>query len=59
MRVLVSALLPSNRCTASGNPARSVSSPTVTCGSTRRSLDMPTLRSSSSRWVSKYSVVTS
>src|SRR3954447_8513854 len=31
MRVLVSALLPSNRCTASGNPVRSVSSPTVTC----------------------------
>ena len=31
IKVLVSALLPSNRCMASGNPARSVCSPTVTC----------------------------
>src|SRR5215471_8816834 len=34
IRVLVSALLPSNRSTSSGNPVAVVSSPTVTCGST-------------------------
>ncbi len=59
MRVLVSALLPSNRCTANGNPPGSHSSPTVTWGSTRRSLDIPTLRSESSFGVSKCSVVRS
>jgi len=30
MRVVVSALLPANRCTSNGNPDASVSSPTVT-----------------------------
>src|SRR5450759_1416985 len=38
MRVLVSALLPSNRCASNGNPPGSTSSPTWTCGSTRCSL---------------------
>jgi hypothetical protein len=37
--VVVSALFPSKQPTSSGNPARSTSSPTTTCGSTRRSLE--------------------
>src|SRR5215218_1258893 len=48
IRVLVSALLPSNRCTSRGNPDPVVSRPTVTWGSTRCSLLIPTLRSLSS-----------
>jgi len=39
--VRVSALLPSNASIISGNPAASVSSPTVICGSRRRSLENP------------------
>src|SRR3954462_11272169 len=58
-RVLVSALFPSNTCTSSGNPEAVVSRPTVTWGSTRRSLLIPTLRSRSSMSVSKWSVVKS
>jgi len=38
--VLVSARLPSNADTISGNPPWSVSSPMVICGSSRRSLDL-------------------
>src|SRR5450756_533412 len=38
MRVVVSALLPSNRCTSRGNPPGSTSRETWTCGSTRCSL---------------------
>ena len=59
IRVLVLALLPSNRSTSSGNPVAVVSSPTVTCGSIRCSLLIPTLRSLSSRPASKCSDVTS
>ena len=59
IRVFVSALLPSNRSTSSGNPVAVVSSPTVTCGSTRCSLLIPTLRNLSSRPASKWSDVTS
>ena len=43
MRVLVSALLPSNRSISSGNPPAVVSSPTVTCGSTPMFLAHPDL----------------
>ncbi len=39
--VSVSALLPSNASTISGNPAASVSSPMVICGSRRRSFENP------------------
>ena len=45
--VLVSALLPSNAWTISGNPAASVSRPTVICGSRRRSLENPGSRNPS------------
>ena len=37
--VVVSALLPSNALTISGNPEASVNNPTVICGSRRRSLE--------------------
>ena len=57
--VLVSAVLPSNACTFSGNPRTSVSRPTVICGSSRRSLENPGSRNPSPSSVSKYSVVTS
>jgi hypothetical protein len=59
IRVVVSALLPSNRCTSSGNPAGSTKSPAWTCGPARCSLLIPTLRNSSSSSRSKCSVVTS
>ena len=39
MIVVVSAVLPSQQPISSGNPARSTSSPTTICGSTRRSLE--------------------
>lgn len=58
-RVVVSALLPSEQHTSSGNPDGSTSSPTWICGSTRRSLLIPTRRSVSSFSASKCSVVTS
>ena len=54
--VAVSALLPSNASTASGNPVASVSSPMVTCGSSLRSLENPGSRKPSPASVSKYSV---
>jgi hypothetical protein len=57
--VVVSARLPSNACTISGNPAASVSRPTVICGSSRRSLLKPGSRNPSPVSTSKYSVVTS
>ena len=57
--VLVSALLPSNASTISGNPAASVSRPTVICGSRRRSLENPGSRNPSPGSVSKYRVDTS
>jgi hypothetical protein len=38
--VSVSILLPLNAATVSGNPVASVSSPTVICGSRRRSLEL-------------------
>ena len=57
--VVVSALLPSNASTASGNPEASVSSPMVICGSRRRSLENPGSRNPSPASVSKYSVDTS
>ncbi len=57
--VSVSALDPSKQPISSGKPCRSTSSPTTTCGSTRRSLEYPTLRRSSSFSASKYNVVTS
>lgn len=59
IRVVVSALLPSNRSTSTGNPVAVVSSPTVTCGPARCSLLIPALRSLSSRSASKGSDVTS
>jgi hypothetical protein len=37
--VVVSAVLPSKQPISNGNPDRSTSSPTTTCGSTRRSLE--------------------
>ena len=52
----VSALLPSKQPISSGNPLRSTSSPTTIWGSTRRSLEYPTLRRSSSFSASKYKV---
>ena len=57
--VLVSALLPSNAVTISGNPFRSASSPMVICGSSRRSLENPLSRNPSPGSVSKYKVDTS
>jgi hypothetical protein len=45
--VLVSALLPSNAWTISGNPEASVSNPTVICGSRRRSSESPGSRNPS------------
>jgi hypothetical protein len=57
--VVVSALLPSNALTINGNPAASVSSPMVICGSSRRSLENPLSRNPSPVSVSKYSVDTS
>jgi hypothetical protein len=57
--VVVSALLPSNADTISGNPAASDSSLMVICGSSRRSLENPGSRNPSPVSVSKYSVVTS
>jgi hypothetical protein len=57
--VRVSALLPSNALTISGNPAASVSSPTVICGSSLRSLENPGSRNPSPVSVWKYKVVTS
>ena len=44
--VLVSALLPSNAETISGNPSCSASRPIVICGSSRRSLENPGSRTS-------------
>ena len=57
--VVVSARLPSNASTISGNPEASVSSPMVICGSSRRSLENPGSRNPSPASVSKYSVDTS
>ena len=57
--VLVSALLPSNALTMSGNPSWSVSRPMVICGSRRRSLENPRSRNPSPASVSKYKVLTS
>lgn len=57
--VAVSALLPSNACTVSGNPETSVSKPKVICGSRRLSLENPGSRKPSPASVSKYSVETS
>ena len=57
--VLVSALLPSNADTISGNPDASVSRPMVICGSRRRSLENPGSRNPSPASVSKYKVDTS
>ncbi len=51
--VLVSALLPSNAETISGNPAWSASRPIVICGSSRRSLENPGSRNPSPWSVSK------
>ena len=45
--VSVSALLPSNASSMSGNPRWSVSSPIVICGSRRRSLENPDSRNPS------------
>lgn len=58
IRVLVSALFPSNTCISKGNPPGSTSRPTWICGSTRCSLLIPTLRRSSCS-LSKCNVVTS
>ena len=57
--VAVSALLPSNAATDSGNPEASVSSPMVICGSRRRSLENPGSRNPSAASVSKSKVLTS
>jgi hypothetical protein len=57
--VLVSALLPSNAETISGNPSCPVSRPRVICGSRRRSLEKPLSRNPSPVSVSKYRVDTS
>jgi hypothetical protein len=57
--VAVSARLPSNASTASGNPEPSVSRPMVIWGSRRRSLENPGSRNPSPSSVSKYSVETS
>ena len=57
--VVVSAVLPSNASTISGNPAASVSNPMVICGSSRRSFEKPGSRNPWPVSVSKYSVDTS
>jgi hypothetical protein len=57
--VLVSVRLPSNPSIINGIPVASVSSPTVICGSRRRSLENPGSRNPSPVSVSNYSVVTS
>ena len=57
--VVVSAVLPSNAWTCSGNPRTSVNNPTVIWGSSRRSLENPGSRNPSPSSVSKYNVVTS
>ncbi|ETW26397.1 hypothetical protein MGAST_24855 [Mycobacterium gastri 'Wayne'] len=57
--VAVSALLPSNACTVSGNPDASVNSPRVISGSSLRSLEKPGSRKPSPASVSKYSFETS
>jgi hypothetical protein len=57
--VFVSALLPSNADTMSGNPSWPASRPTVTWGSSRRSLENPGSRNPSPAPVSKYKVLTS
>ena len=57
--VLVSALLPSNADTMSGNPPAPVSRPMVICGSSRRSFENPLSRNPSPASVSKYKVETS
>jgi hypothetical protein len=51
--VAVSALLPSKASSANGNPAASVSSPMVICGSRRLSLENPGSRNPSAASVSK------
>ena len=51
--VVVSAVLPSNASTISGNPAASVNRPMVICGSRRRSLENPGSRNPSPASVSK------
>jgi hypothetical protein len=51
--VVISAVLPSNASTISGNPVASVSSPMVICGSRRRSLENPGSRNPSPVSVSK------
>ena len=55
---MVSALLPSNASIISGNPAWSVRSPMVICGSSRRSFEKPGSRNPSPVSVSKYKVLT-
>lgn len=57
--VRVSALLPSNADTMSGNPSAPAITPQVVCGSSRRSLENPGSRNPSPSSVSKYSVETS
>ena len=57
--VCVPALLPSKPCIISGNPAASVSSPIVICGSIRRSLENPGSPNPSPASVFKYKVDTS
>jgi hypothetical protein len=57
--VAVSALLPSNASTVSGNSDASVSKPRVICGSSLRSLENPGARNPSPASVSKYKVLTS
>jgi hypothetical protein len=59
MIVVVSARFPSNASTINGIPDASVSSPTVICGSRRRSLENPGSRNPSPKSVSNHSVVTS
>ena len=54
--VRVSARLPSNADTISGNPSAPVSRPMVICGSSRRSFEKPLSRNPSPASVSKYSV---
>ena len=51
--VAVSARLPSNASTISGNPELSVNKPMVICGSSRRSLENPGSRNPSPASVSK------
>ena len=59
MIVLVSARLPSKASIINGIPVASVSSPTVICGSRRRSLEKPGSRNPSPVSVSNHNVVTS